>query len=144
MGARVFLTLLISYRNLKEIYASQSTFGKILGVSRQTISKYLDELEKAGFIKRISQGDGKTRIINLLPPVIKAVTACKEYVTQETIIKKEGVSVRSLSEGKELVEVFESEFGVCAKEGEAKKWAECFAELIENGSSYVRLVLITD
>ena len=84
MGARVMLTLLISYRGMKEIYVSQSTYGKLLGVSRQTISKYLNELEEAGLIERISQGDGKTCQVKLLPPVTNRIASCKETFTQVT------------------------------------------------------------
>ena len=143
MGARVMLTLLISYRSMKEIYASQSTYGKILGVSRQTISKYLKELEKPGFIERISQGDGKTCIIKLLPPVTNSITSCKEYFTQETITKKECVSEGSLDKSIELAELFEYEMRFQPEQAERDEWIACFEELLcQKELTHGRLLLV--
>lgn len=145
MGARVMLTLLISYRSMKEIYISQSTYGKILGVSRQTISKYLNELEKPGFIERISQGDGKTCIIKLLPPVTNSITSCKEPFTQETITKNKCVSGRYLKESNELVDLFEVEMHFQPEKAEREEWIACFGELLcLKELNHTRLILVID
>ena len=89
MGARVLLCLLISYRGVEQIYASQAFLGSQIGVTRTMIGSYLKELKKGKLVNTISQGKGRTCIVKLHPSVKNTIQGVKEYYTQETIPKNE-------------------------------------------------------
>ena len=65
MGARVLLCLIISYRGVEQIYASQAFLVSQIGVTRTMISRYLKELVDADYIIKIHRGTGKTCILLL-------------------------------------------------------------------------------
>ena len=82
MGARVLLVLLLSYRSLPRILVSQRKMARQIGVSRQTISKYLKELKNAGLIT--SHRTGSTCIIKFTSVVNLSIQRCKAQFTQVT------------------------------------------------------------
>lgn len=82
MDARVLLGLLLSFRNLPVIRLSQETMGKMIGRSRQSISKYLKELKEAGLITTIRT---KTTCQTSFTSVVNnSIKRCKAYLTQES------------------------------------------------------------
>jgi len=80
MGGRVLLALLLSYRSLPRITVSQQNMASQIGVSRQTISKYLKELRSAGLIT--SHRTGSTCQVEFTSVVNIALQRCKAQFTQ--------------------------------------------------------------
>ena len=80
MGARVLLVLLLSYRSLPRIMVSQQKMAIQIGVSRQTISKYLKELKNAGLIT--SHRTGSRCQIEFTSVVNLSIQRCKAQFTQ--------------------------------------------------------------
>lgn len=143
MGARVLLCLIISYRGVKELYASQSTLGSQIGVTRAMISRYLKELIDGDYVIKINRGRGKTCVLKLHDRVNLCIEGCKQTYTEGTIPKKECVSGGSLKESNELVELFEVEMGFQPGIAEREEWIACFGELLCNEDlNYIRLNLV--
>ena len=82
MTARVLFGLLLSYRNLPVICLKQETMGRKIGVSRQTISKYLKELKEAGLIT--STRTKTTCQTSFTSLVNNSIKRCKAYLTEES------------------------------------------------------------
>ena len=89
MGARVLLCLILSYRGVNELYASQTTLASQLGVTRAMVSRYLKELVDGDYIIKIQRGKGRTCILKLHDRVYQSIERCKQNYTQETITKKD-------------------------------------------------------
>ena len=100
MGARVLLGFLLSYRNLPVIYLSQETMGKKIGVSRQTISKYLKELKEAGLIT--SSRTKTTCQIYFTPYVKNMIKHCQDTLTQVSNKRNEVKKVYKTSNSKKI------------------------------------------
>ena len=145
MGARVLLCLIISYKGVKELYASQATLGSQIGVTRTMISRYLKELVDADYIIKIHRGKGKTCILILHDRVYQSIERCKRYYTQETITKNKCVSGKYLKESNELVELFEVEMHFQPEKAEREEWITCFGELLcHEELTHGRLILVID
>ena len=82
MDARVLLGLLLSFRNLPVIRLSQETMGKMIGRSRQSISKYLKELKEAGLITSIRT---KTTCQTSFTSIVNnSIKRCKASLSKES------------------------------------------------------------
>lgn len=113
LEARFILVLLMTYKGKNEnCWPSQGTLGKNINRSRRTVSKYLKELERRGFLKISSRGYGRSLLYspNYLP-VQKVNTKPAKTATQRPT---QTITARSIdSENIDSYPLRKKEEGLC-------------------------------